>query len=113
MDGFDDFLLNRWTGDLGLITKERPRNHASAFAELYTNADNYTIAFDPSANLTAAQKATLLASQLLADYMYFDGNTEKCRRDNNGCTIYCWYCSIIGWIAPCSIRFQTRASTTD
>ena len=50
---------------------------ASGFAELFSNADNYTIAFDPSVKLTAAQKTTVLASQLLADYMYFDGNTDR------------------------------------
>ena len=82
---------------------------ASGLAELFTDADNYTIAFDPSVKLTAAQKATVLASQILADYMYFDGNTEKCKSDENGITFYCWYCSILGCIAPCCIQIPTNA----
>ena len=85
-------------------------NLVSGVAELFTDVAYYTISFDPSFQLTAAQKATVLASQLPADYMYFDGNTEKCRSDENGITIYCWYCSILGFIAPCCIRIPKSAS---
>ena len=96
------------SGDLGLITKQKPGNLASAAAELMSDADNYSIEFNPAANLTAPQKATVLASQILADYMFFDGNTEKISMDDKGVTIYCCYCSIIGWLAPCCIHIPTN-----
>jgi len=90
-------------GDLALITKKKPTNMATAFAEAFSEADNYTIEFNNNVRLTGAQKATVLAGQLLADYMYFDGNTDKCKIDENGITIYCFYCSIIGYLLPCCI----------
>ena len=94
----------RKSGDLGLITTQKPRNMASGVAEFFTDADNYSIEFDPNANLTAAQKATVLSSQLLFDYMLFDGSTEKITMDSEGITFNCCYCSIIGCICPCSIN---------
>ncbi len=86
-----------------MITKQRPQSGAGIFVEMFSNADNYTIEFNPQGNLTAEQKATILAGQLLADYMFFDGNTEKCNSDDSGVTCYFWYCSIIGAIIPCCI----------
>mmetsp|Transcript_17945 Transcript_17945/g.25845 ORF Transcript_17945/g.25845 Transcript_17945/m.25845 type:complete len:141 (+) Transcript_17945:1229-1651(+) len=90
-------------GDLALITKQKPKNMTTAFVEAYTDADNYTIKFNNDVHLTGAQKATVLASQLLADYMYFNGNTKKFKEGNIGLTIYCFYCSIIGLIMPCCL----------
>jgi hypothetical protein len=101
-------LLSSQSGDLALITKQRPASAAAAFAEAFSEADNYSIEFNPAAGLTPAQKATILAGQLLADYMYFDGNTEKCRVDNDGITIYCFYCSIIGCLCPCCIHIPRQ-----
>ena len=72
---------------------------------MFTDADTYTLEFNPELSndgrLTPAQKITTLSAQMLIDYMLFDGKTEKCHVDNNGITIYCWYCSIIGCAVPC------------
>jgi len=97
-------------GDLALITKKKPTNMATAFAEAFSESDNYTIEFNNNHRLTGAQKATVLAGQLLADYMYFDGNTEKCKVDDSGITIYCFYCSIIGLLTPCCLYIPLQKS---
>ena len=61
------------SGDLASIVKIRPRSFAQGAVDLLTEADNYSIEFDPNAKLTAIQKISILTGQLLADYMYFDG----------------------------------------
>ncbi len=87
-------------GDVALITKKKPASLAAAFVELASDADVYSIVFNKSANLTASQKVTILAGQLLADYMFFDGNTEKCSQDDNARYCYCCYFSCIGKLCP-------------
>lgn len=103
------FFVSRWeserkTGDLALITKKKPVGFSGAAADLFTNADVYTISFSEDIKVTPEQKVTILGSQILADYMYFDGNTEKCSVDDKG-NIWChfFYCSCIGLLVPCSL----------
>eukprot|EP01041_Mallomonas_annulata_P005769 gene5769-11660_t len=64
--------------DIGVIVKKKPQSIAGAAQMLMTDSDNFTIEFANDSKLNASEKATVLAAQLLADYMYFDGNTEKC-----------------------------------
>lgn len=97
----DNFKSESKTGDLALITKKKPASLMGAVKELVSDADNYTLAFNPAANMDAAQKASILTAQLFADYMWFDGNTEKCRDSQEAIYCYCWYCNVIGKICPC------------
>jgi hypothetical protein len=97
-----NFTSEKKTGDLGLITKKKPQSMAGAVTELFSNADNYEIQFREN-KLSAEQKLTVLAGQLLADYMFFDGNTEKCEDRDDAVICYCFYCSVIGNIIPCYI----------
>lgn len=90
------------TGDIGAVVKQKPQSMAAALVEMMTEADNYTIQFEPSAQMTFSQKVTVMSAQILADYMYFDGATEKMTTDAEGnTTINCFYCSIIGLLVPC------------
>jgi len=98
------------TGDVALIMKRKPSSMAMIVTDLMSDADNYTIEFDPSNPLTPGDKATILAAQVLADYMYFDGNTEKCKYDSDGITCYFWYCSILGCLTPCCIHIPNNKS---
>jgi len=91
------------TGDVAMIIKRHPNSMAMLATDLMSDADNYTIEFNPSMTLTPGEKATILAGQLLADYMFFDGNTEKCKWDDDGISCYFFYCSIIGCIIPCEL----------
>lgn len=98
------------TGDIAKIVKKKPASLAQGAVQLISDADIFTIEFKDDVVLTPAQKTTVLTAQVLADYMYFDGNTEKCRYDPNDGNIYCYlcYCSIIGAVCPCYFVIPTR-----
>ena len=96
------------SGDIGLITKKKPTSGGAALTELLSESDNYSIEFNKEAHLSATQKATVLGAQILADYMYFDGNTDKCRFADEGIYCYLCYCSIVGCIAPCYLFIPTK-----
>ena len=74
------------SGDLAKITKVRAKGVSGMIKEAATDADNYSIEFNPDAQLGAAEKLSLIGAQVLTDYMIFDGNTEKCKCTNEG-----WY----------------------
>jgi len=94
------------TGDAGFIVKKRPSSMAQAGIQLFTESDVFSVNF--SSNLTASQKVTLLAGQVLTDYMLFDGNTDKCRCDDDGMTCYLCYCMIFGGLCPCYIHIPNN-----
>ena len=64
------FKSPKKTGDVALITKKKPSSAADAVVQLFTDASVFTINFNESARLTASQKTSVLAGQLLADYMW-------------------------------------------
>jgi hypothetical protein len=103
------FMSPTKAGDVALITKKKPASLAAAFVELASDADVYSIVFNESANLTASQKITILAGQLLADYMFFDGNTEKCSQDDSAVYCYCCYFSCIGKLCPIYIAIPKNS----
>ena len=77
-----NFTASKWesepqTGDIAMITKLAPTGLAGGARELFTDADTYTLAFNPANGLTPAQKVTTLSAQLLIDYMIFDGQMSK------------------------------------
>ena len=43
---------------------------------------NYEIQYNLNTKLSAGQKLTVLAGQMLVDYALFDGATEKCSADD-------------------------------
>jgi hypothetical protein len=92
-------------GNLGVITKKKPSDAGSFIAEFCSDADLYSIQFKEEKGLNAEQKLTILAAQLLLDYMLFDGNTKKCEHGDFFVTCYCFYCSILGNVCPCYIAY--------
>jgi hypothetical protein len=97
------------TGDLGLITKKKPSDAGGLVAELCSDADLYSIQFNEERGLNAEQKLTVLAAQLLLDYMLFDGNTKKCENRDEAVYCYCFYCSLLGNVCPCYIAIPKRS----
>lgn len=87
-------------GDLGVIIKKKPSSFGGLIREVLTDADVYSIEFNPEAGLDSSEKATILAGQLLADYMLFDGNTEKCKDTDSAVICYCCFYSFFGQICP-------------
>lgn len=94
---------NKGQGELGRLIKAHPRNLISSLVQVFTDADAYGVAINPNAGVTAEQKVTMLTATVLADYMFFDGNTEKCKMDNqDNFSCYCYYCSLLGRLTSCS-----------
>ncbi|GMH58478.1 hypothetical protein TrRE_jg1337 [Triparma retinervis] len=89
----------------GVITKLPPRNCCSFLDEIATDADTYQIEYE--SGTCPEDKAAILASAILADYMFFEGDNGMCRRDPlkpNGafkCTLFMCYCC--GVSAPCNL----------
>lgn len=102
-----NFPLTRFgsdtTGDLGGVVKKKPTSLAGGFRSLVGDNSVYTIHFSESSGLTASQKSTAIAAQILYDYMLFDGSTEKCDQDNNAIYCYICYCLLLGCLVPVKI----------
>lgn len=84
-------------GDMAIITKKKPQGLAAAATEAFTDSDTYTMEFNPGANLAPQQKATMIASLLLVDYMFFEQDNGMCKCENGKvkitlCETYCCGC---------------------
>ena len=55
-------------GDLGMITKKKPKDCRGCCREAFTDSDHFFLAFREGAGLTPQQKATTMASLVLVDY---------------------------------------------
>lgn len=93
-------------GNLGQIVKRKPNDLDGALREAVTDADVYTLSISPAAGLAPQQKATLLATLVLADYMYFEREGAMC--DGNGCTLCLWHCN--GCLCPIALRSPAGSS---
>jgi len=101
------------TGDIAMIKKKKPSSFGAAITELATDADVYSIEFNPSAQtLSAEQKITVFTGQLLADYMLFDGNTEKFDEDADNWNCYLCYCSVFGKVCPCTFSIPKNSQSS-
>jgi len=81
-------------GDLAVITKQRPRDCGSFAKEMFTDSDIFTMAFKPGHNLSPQQKATMMASLILTDYMFFENDNGMCYCEGSKlhitlCNTYC------------------------
>jgi len=96
---------DRSSGDIAIITKRRPKTVTAAVTTLCCNneMDVYSIEFKPDPSITTEQKVTVLSSQILLDYMIFNGQTEKCSQDDSAIYCHLCFCSIIGLLVPCTI----------
>jgi hypothetical protein len=104
------FASPRSSGDIAVITKRKPANMTQAAVEVCSDADWYGIKFNEQnlGKITAEQKLTVLSSQLLLDYMLFDGNTQKCKDTDSAVICYCCYFSLLGHIMPCCIAIPKK-----
>ena len=94
-------------GDMATITKRKPKGIRAAAREFFTDSDMYTLELhDP--NVTPQQKASLLGSLLLLDYMFFERDNDMVRCEDgklkiNICNTFCYGC-----LCPCEIVLQNN-----
>lgn len=93
-------------GDIATMVKKKPQGATGALKEMFTDADNYQMTFT-RADLTVEQKATLLAANVFADYLYFEegGACEICPEPNVICRFTICYMYCCGCLYP----FQCEA----
>ena len=84
-------------GDIATITKQKPRDFAGVLREAVTDADIYTMTLNPIARLAPQQKASLLGTLILTDFMFFENDNAAC--SGNGCNLCQCYCC--GLVCPC------------
>jgi hypothetical protein len=90
------------TGDLAEITKKAPQGLAQAAREALTDSDTYTLQFKDN-KLAPQQKAMMLSSLVLVDYMFFEQDNGMCSCENNKLKITLFECYCLGCLCPCNI----------
>ena len=95
----------KWIGDVAVIRKLRPRTCGDFLSECCTDSDRYSIEFKDK-TLTPQQKATLLGSMMLTDFMFFelDNGMVQCR--DNKLMITCFLCYCSGCLCPCQLVLE-------
>jgi len=91
------------TGDLVSVTKQKPKSFKDAAKEVVGDSDMFSMEFkDPS--LTVNQKATLLSTLFLIDYMFFEFDNGMLSCENGGivCTLCLCYCC--GCLTACNLK---------
>lgn len=101
-------------GDLAQIEKKKPHDFGSAFREMLTDADTYTVTFIDK-TLAPQQKATILGTVLLMDYMFFENDNDMIHCDpfNQTLTITPCVCYCFGCLCPCSFTLGGKDSSNN
>ncbi|KAL3908415.1 MAG: hypothetical protein SGPRY_009808, partial [Prymnesium sp.] len=102
----DNLGMKLRVGDMAKITKKKPSSFSSLAREAFTDSDTFTLEFDESANLAPQQKAMMMASLVLVDYMFFEQDNGQCSCDGNQLKITLCECYFLGSTCPCNININ-------
>ena len=94
------------------ITKMPPRNCCGCLDEIATDVDTYKVEF--SEGTSPEDKAAILSTAILTDYMFFEGDDGICKSKPNGdvvCTFFLCYCC--GATCPCCITVNSKNGGAD
>jgi hypothetical protein len=91
---------------LGRVKKLRPETCMQLLCEVCTKSDRFMIDFED--NVHADQKAGMVVSTLLTDYLIFESDQGLCGRDSQSC--YCTLCQMYccGCIVNCILRLPNK-----
>jgi len=93
-------------GDLATITKKKPRSFKACPREMFTDSDVFTVTYKEGVGLTPQQKATMMGSVLLMDYMLFEQDNGMCESKNQSLYITLFDCYCCGVTVPCQIELN-------
>ncbi|KAJ1470387.1 Scramblase-domain-containing protein, partial [Baffinella frigidus] len=96
------FTISTQQGPMGQIVKRKPKDMTSGLAEMFTDADTFTL--ELSQNLSVEQKANMIGSLLLLDYMFFERDTDGFSFEDGGIAINLFNCYCYGCICPCKCQ---------
>lgn len=89
-------------GDVAIIKKLAPKSCEDVCGECFGDADRYYIEFKDK-SLTPQQKATLLGTLMLTDFMFFEQDNGMCQCRDRSLKITCFMCYCSGCLCPCNI----------
>lgn len=89
----------------GSLIKPKPDGCCETLKACLTPFDRYEMDFDT--NASGEEKGAMLASTLLTDFMYFEGDPGMCGRDDVGCFVNLCFCYCAGCLIPCKLRCPT------
>mmetsp|Transcript_35925 Transcript_35925/g.56051 ORF Transcript_35925/g.56051 Transcript_35925/m.56051 type:complete len:82 (+) Transcript_35925:314-559(+) len=70
--------------------------------EAFTDSDTYSLDFPPE--MPAEEKARLMTSVLLLDYMFFERDSDMIKFENGKLTLVCCNLFCCGCICPCKVQ---------
>lgn len=96
------------TGDLATITKKKPRDGCACAREVFTDSDTFQVTFKEDVGLTPQQKASFMASMILTDFMFFEGDHGMCDYNGDAVIITLCYYYCCGCACPCNLIIPTK-----
>ena len=98
------------SGDLARITKKKPKGLCACGKELFTDSDTFTVHYNESVGLTPQQKAAMMGSLILSDYMFFeqDYGMVQCEGGKLKITLCDMYCC--GCVLPFVITLDQNSA---
>lgn len=96
-------------GDLAQITKKAPDGFSGAAREACTDSDTFTLMFKKH-GLAPQQKAMMLSSLVMVDYMLFEQDNGMCKCENKKLEITLFECYCCGCLCPCNLTFDGNNS---
>lgn len=96
----------------GEIVKRRPGDLKTALAEAATDSDTYTIQFPP--NMPPEEKASMIASTILLDYLYYEKGAPFTYNPLDGsCSVTFCSCYCMGCVLPCTCSSSKRNNSDE
>lgn len=90
--------VNKSGDPAGEVKKLAPRDCSSVCAEMFTDSDKYLVTFGE--DNSADDKAALLTSAFLVDFMYFEADQGMLNCRNGNCSATCCLCYCMGCTIP-------------
>eukprot|EP01062_Namystynia_karyoxenos_P080547 TRINITY_DN8692_c0_g3_i1.p2 TRINITY_DN8692_c0_g3~~TRINITY_DN8692_c0_g3_i1.p2 ORF type:complete len:298 (+),score=99.27 TRINITY_DN8692_c0_g3_i1:95-988(+) len=96
-----EFNVDFADGQSGRIVRQRPEDLKGAATTLFTDSD--TFALELPAEMAAQDKAAMLGTLLLLDYMFFEQDRPwECA--DGGLKFTCCYWYLCGAVVPCKVK---------
>ncbi|GBG26453.1 Phospholipid scramblase 3 [Hondaea fermentalgiana] len=101
---FNLFMDAEQNNVVGKIVKKKPSDFQGALREAASDADTYML--EMPKGITADQAASIIATTVLLDYLYFeDGAPITFNLLNQSCTVNFCNCYCLGCTCPCSCTY--------
>jgi len=91
----DDFRITDKTGDVGKLEKRAPESCGDCLREICTDADDYSVQFQPQPGMTVTpeQKLAMTTAAFMADFMVFEKDPGPCHYDCDEKALVCVLCN--------------------